>query len=114
MGQWVKEDGYLDISVQFYDGPLIPLYKYGDCCTECEKPGCWGRLCGGQKQINPCIKDELGHIVGVDKNKKYRCERYTQGGRRKKKTRKKRGGWERNWDVNSKGEPYYECQKRTS
>lgn len=94
MGQWVKEDGYLDISVQFYDGPLIPLYKYGDCCTECEKPGCWGRLCGEtENKCNPCIKDELGHIVGVDRNKKYKCkkERYTRGGRRKKKTRKKGG-----------------------
>ena len=33
-----------------------------------------------------------------------------KGGKRKK--RKKRGGWRRVWDVDSKGEPYYECPNR--
>lgn len=31
------------------------------------------------------------------------------GKRHKKKTRKKRGGWKREWLVDSKGEPYYDC-----
>ena len=34
------------------------------------------------------------------------------GAGRKKKTRKKRGGWGRDWNVDSKGKPYYDCPNK--
>ena len=75
MGEWIKHDGYLNFHAQEYDGPAIPRYSYGDCCTNCGKTLC-GKLCGGKDYCNPCIKSELGQITGVDKSKKYECTRY--------------------------------------
>ncbi len=75
MGEWIRQDGYLNFHAQEYDGPAIPRYSYGDCCTKCEKT-CMGKLCGGKDYCNPCITNDFGQNTGVDGSKKYECTRY--------------------------------------
>ena len=84
MGEWIKQDGHIQFHAQEYDGPPIPRYSYGDCCTDCEKTLCGKLLCGGKDYCYPCIKSELGQITGVDESEKYECT----------KPRWRRASWE--------------------
>ena len=86
-GRW----SYKELDHDVHNDIGTPIYKVmsGDCCgagSQCEKT-CWDKLNCRRPKCHPCIK-ENGVIVGK-KNYKIYCKKHMEGGRRKKRTRKK-------------------------
>ena len=91
------EYGQYRYSMGFVDAPvsigLVKNYKYGDCCTPCEKGWCGTIMCG-KPSCRACKKNSAKKIIGIyDEDLYCKKEGYgkkkSNGGGKKKRRRRR-------------------------
>jgi len=99
-GQYRYSMGFVDAPVSI---GLVKNYKYGDCCTPCEKGWCGTVMCG-KPSCRACKKNSAKKIIGIyDEDLYCKKEGYEEGNygnkksngggkkkRRRRRTKKKR------------------------